>query len=275
MTIFALAFSILLTVSLYLSHRYAWWKKAVSYKNPRILMYHMITEPIEGAKFNSLRVAPSMFEKQIQYLVDEGWHFFTMSELVNRKDSLPEKSLAITFDDGYEDNYLNALPILKKYKAKATIYLVVDRHNREWSSKRKKKNNTNELMNEPKLQDEQVTALIDSGLIEIGSHTMTHDNLPNLSQEAKVQEIVDSRKLLQDKFNITCESFCYPFGLYDDRDLHLVEQAGYTNATTVEKGIAEIPFSNKFLLKRITISGKDSFYAFLLKMKTGKRGIKK
>jgi len=265
----------LVLLGAYYSHRYAWWKKAVPYQYPRILMYHMISNPIKGAKFNSLRVSPEMFEKQLRYLTENDWQFFTMSELVSKKDQLPEKSIAITFDDGYQDNISNALPLLKKYKAKATIYLVIDRHNREWSSKRKKKNNSGELMVEPKLSDEQVKELLESGLIEIGSHTVTHDNLPTLSEEQKHEEIVDSKKKIEDLFGIKCHSFCYPFGLFDQADLALVESAGYTNATTVETGISDFKETNPYLLKRVTVSGKDNFYAFKLKMKTGRRGIKK
>jgi len=267
--------SVLLLLAVYFSRRYAWWKNAVSYKYPRILMYHMVREPVQGAKFNSLRVSPEMFERQLRHLSENGWHFYTMSELIELKHSLPEKSVAITFDDGYEDNFTNALPILQKYNAKATIYLVVDRHNREWSSKRKKKNDNKELMYEPKLQDEQVSEMLKSGLIEIGSHTLTHDNLPTLSEEQKHQEISDSKKQIEVLFNIKCNSFCYPFGLYDETDLKLVENAGYSNATSVEKGIDDIQQVSAYQLKRITISGKDNFYAFKLKLKTGKRGVKK
>ncbi len=274
-TALLITLGVIVVFGAYFSHRYAWWKKTVSYKYPRILMYHMVREPIKGAKFNSLRVSPFIFEEQIKFLSEGGWHFFTMAELISQGTSLPEKSIAVTFDDGYEDNFTNALPILKKYDAKATIYLVVDRHNREWSSKRKKKNNNNELMLEPKLQDKHVRELIKSGLIEIGSHTFTHDNLPMLSKEQKEQEIIASREQLREVFNIECQSFCYPFGLYDEVDLKLVEQAGYSNATTVEKGMDNLPLVSPYLLKRITISGKDNFYAFKLKLKTGKRGVKK
>ncbi len=265
----------LVLLAAYYSHRYAWWKKPVPYQYPRILMYHMISDPIKGAKFNSLRVSPEMFEKQLCYLTENGWHFFTMSELVSKEDQLPEKSIALTFDDGYQDNFTKALPLLKKYKAKATIYLVVDRHNREWSSKRKKKNNSGELMAEPKLLDEQVTELLESGLVEIGSHTITHDNLPRLTKQQKFEEIINSKKEIEELFCIKCRSFCYPFGLYDETDLKLVEQANYNNATTVEKGIDNIQQASLYRLKRISISGKDNFYTFLLKLKTGKRGVKK
>ena len=230
-------------------------------------MYHMVREPVQGAKFNSLRVSPNDFENQIKYLRENGWHFFTMAELIQSRNNLPEKSVAVTFDDGYEDNFTNALPILKKYNVKATIYLVVDRHNREWSSKRKKKNDNGELMREPKLQDQQIRKMLESGLIEIGSHTLTHDNLPTLTEENKHREISVSKKQIEELFNIECFSFCYPFGLYDKNDLKLVEQTGYSNATTVEKGITENIIETPFLLKRITLRvKKDNLYAFQLKL---------
>lgn len=60
----------------------------------------------------------------------------------------PEKTVAITFDDGYLDNLENAYPILEKYQAKATIYVVVDRHDRDWSTYKKAHHNSGELARE-------------------------------------------------------------------------------------------------------------------------------
>lgn len=262
-------------VIIYYSYKYAWWTKTVELNYPRILMYHMISKHKKNAKFNSLRVKPSEFESQIKFLKEDGWTFFTMSELIEYKNNLPKKSVVITFDDGYEDNITNALPILQKYNAKATIYLVLDRHDREWSSRRKKKNNSGELKSESKLTDEQVKELIKSGIIEIGSHTMTHDNLPTLTKHEKIREIFDSKKSIEEKFSIKCNSFCYPFGLYDENDVKLVEQAGYTNATITTKGIDNLNKANLFELKRITVSGKDTMLSFKIKMKRGLRGINK
>lgn len=268
-------FLVLIIVFIYYSYKYAWWTKTIDYSSPRILMYHMISSHKKNAKFNGLRVEPIEFEKQIKYLVENNWTFFTMSQLIEKKDNLPKKSIAITFDDGYEDNFTNAFPILKKYNAKATIYIVVDRHDREWSSKRKEKNSSGELKNEPKLLDEQIVQLIDSGLIEIGSHTMTHDNLPTLSIEDKKVEIEDSKTKIEEKFKIKCNSFCYPFGLYDKEDVKIVKEFGYTNATITKKGIDDLSKSDLFELKRITVSGKDSLIAFKIKLKRGLRGLNK
>jgi len=270
-----LLFLILIVLFIYYSYKYAWWTKTIDYSKPRILMYHMVSSHIKNTKFNGLRVEPIEFEKQIKYLVDNNWTFFTISELIEKKDNLPYKSVVITFDDGYEDNFTNAFPILKKYNVKATIYIVVDRHDREWSSKRKEKNNSGELKNKPKLQDEQIIELINSGLIEIGSHTITHDNLPTLNFEDKKVEIKDSKTKIEEKFKIRCNSFCYPFGLYDREDIKIVKESGYTNATITKKGIDDLSKTDLFELKRITVSGKDNLIAFKIKLKRGLRGLYK
>jgi peptidoglycan/xylan/chitin deacetylase (PgdA/CDA1 family) len=235
----------------------------------------MVSSHKKNAKFNGLRVEPIEFEKQIKYLVDNNWTFLTMSELIEKKDNLPYKSVAITFDDGYEDNFTNAFPILKKYSLKATIYIVVDRHDREWSSKRKEKNSSGELKNEPKLSDEQISKLTNSGLIEIGSHTITHDNLPTLNKQQKIDEIQNSKIEIEKRFNIKCNSFCYPFGLYDKEDIQIVKDSFYTNATITTKGIDNLTKLDLFELKRITISGKDNMMAFNIKLRRGLRGLKK
>jgi len=271
---YIVAVCLLISSMLYYSYRYAWWKKPIDYSYPRILMYHMIKEHTNG-KFKGLRVSPSMFEKQVKYLSDNGWYFATMNELLMCKNLLPEKSVAITFDDGYEDNYIHAFSILKRYNAKATIYLVVDRHNREWSSKRKEANSGGELMREPKLTDVQIMEMVQSGLVEIGSHTMTHDNFKKIGSDKKVKEIRKSKEIIESDFGTECNSFCYPFGLFDDDDWRLVQKAGYISGVTTQKGIDNIMQANPYLLKRITISGKDNFIAFLLKIRHGKRGIKK
>ncbi len=262
-----------LTLVLYFSIRYAWWKSAVDYTYPRILMYHMIRDAMPGKKFNSLRVTPEAFEKQIGYLHAKRWHSYTMSEAVVQKETLPAKSVVITFDDGYQDNLTHALPILKKYGFKATIYLVNDRHDRDWSGYRKAKNEGAGLKEEPKLSDDEVRELLQSGLIEIGAHTLTHANLKSLDETQSREEICHSKQQIEKKFQTVCNSFAYPFGLYDAKDEHSVAECGYTNAVTTEAGIADLRRCDLFKIPRVTVSGKDTFFAFVLKLRTGKRGV--
>jgi len=235
----------------------------------------MVRDAIPGKKFNSLRVSPKNFEMQIKYLRDNGWHSYTMAEAILQKKNLPPKSVVITFDDGYRDNLTNALPILKKYGFKATIYLVNDRHNRDWSGYRKAKNEGAGLKDEAKLSDDEVRELLDSGLIEIGAHTLTHANLNALSEEKSKNEICASKEQIEACFQTACHSFAYPFGLYGPKDEKIVADCNYTNAVTTEVGIVDLNECNAYEIPRITVSGKDNFYAFILKLKTGKRGIRK
>lgn len=267
--------SLFFLLILYFSYRYAWWKRAVDYRYPRILMYHMIRKAIPGKKFNSLRVSPKSFERQIKYLYDNGWSSYSMGEVINKKRSLPLKSVVITFDDGYQDNLTNALPILKKYGFKATIYLVNDRHNRDWSGYRKAKNEGAGLKDEPKLSDDEVRELLDSGLIEIAAHTLTHANLKNLDGLESHKEICISKKQIESRFQRNCQSFAYPFGLYGSGDVKTVVDCGYSNAVTTKVGIVDLNDCNLFEIPRVTVSGKDSFLAFYLKLRTGKRGVRK
>ena len=258
------------------SNRYAWWRRPVDLRHPRVLMYHMVSPHRPGAKFNGLRVTPKHFEAQLAWLQREGWHFFTVSDLWEQWDTLPEKSVALTFDDGYADNLHNALPLLEKYDARATIYMVVDRHERDWSTAKKAHHNTGELAREPKLSDEELQRLVASGRIEIGSHTLTHINLATTAAEDKRRELAESRHLLQAQTGQAVTSFAYPFGIYGEEDVALAREAGYTTAVTTLDGIdARTPRPDPLQLKRIKVSGKDNLLAFAMRMRGGKRGWKK
>ena len=259
---------------LYFSHRYAWWRPAVDYRKPRVLMYHMICESQRGQKFRGLRVSPRRFEQQLQWLTNHGWQFVTVSELLAMEEP-KEKLVALTFDDGFEDNLTNALPIMKRYGAKGTLYLVVDRHDRDWSTAKKAHHNSGELQREPKLSDEQVRELLASGLFELGSHTDTHINMVRTERFDKERELQNSKQQLEQDFGVPVNSFAYPFGLYESTDPELAKAAGYTTAVTTDTGIDSLPFSSPLQLKRIKISGKDNLLAFILRMRSGYRGLNK
>lgn len=261
-----------LLAAAWFSVRYAWWRPAADYRFPRILMYHMIAGPRRGARFNGLRVAPSAFERQLRWLREHGWQSFTVSELLDTGRALPEKAYAITFDDGYEDNFTQALPLLRKYGCKATLYLVVDRFDRDWSVQRKAHHDEGELRREPKLSDAQVRELLDSGCFELGSHSVTHANFAQLGNTAVARELHDSRGALQQRFGVTVNSFAYPFGIYRPELGELVRRAGYRSAVTTREGIDDPARRNPMELRRIKVSGKDSLFAFKLRMRGGRRG---
>ena len=260
-------------IAVWFSWRYAWWRPEVDRRFPRILMYHMIAEPVAGAHFNGLRVAPLMFEQQLRWLKDNGWKSFTVSELMDQSSHLPEKAFAITFDDGYADNATQALPLLQQFGFKATLYLVVDRHDRDWSRSRKAHHDGDELKGIPKLSDEQVSTLLASGCFELGSHTLTHPNFIKLGDAALRHELSESKHRLEQCFDIPVRSFAYPFGLYRPEQLALVREAGYDSAVTVREGIDHPANWNPLELARIKVSGRDSMRAFRQRLRTGRRGV--
>ncbi len=270
-------------VLVWFSMRYAWWRPAIDQNVPRILMYHMISKSRPGARFNGLRVSPAMFERQLSWFRQHGWQSFTVSEMLEAGDRLPARAFAITFDDGYADNLLEALPLLQRYASKATLYLVVDRFERDWSVSRKAHHNEGELKQEAKLSDTQVKKMLESGCIELGSHSMTHANFTMLGQNEVLYELQASKRNLEQRFSVEVKSFAYPFGLYTKDQVALVEQAGYQSAVTANEGIELLPcqhgnsrdnqeFLERLKLSRIKISGKDNWLAFLIRMRSGRRG---
>jgi peptidoglycan/xylan/chitin deacetylase (PgdA/CDA1 family) len=233
-------------------------------------MYHMISDERISQKNRGLRVSPEMFERQITWLKADGWIFITASELLQSR-TRADKVVAITFDDGYEDNYIHALPILKKHEARATLYLVADRHERDWSVSKNSKHNSGDLMRETKLSDAQVREMLASKVFELGGHTLTHCHLPSTDKEIKTFEITECKRLLSTNFNTPISSFAYPFGHYDDDDVELCRSAQYTTAMTTREGIDTQP--DPLQLKRIKISGKDNFFAFKTRIRIGFRGF--
>lgn len=183
-----------------------------------VLYYHSISS-IEPK--NELRMPPSEFEKQMAYLSQHGYHTVSLTQLDNffhGKGTLPAKPIAITFDDGYKDNYTNALPILKKYGFTATVFVIV-----------------NEVGKNDKMSWEELNELIHAGW-EIGSHTMNHLDLTKLNSSKLIQEVKQSKELLENHLGNTIKFFVYPSGRYNANVVKTIKDAGYIMAFTTVKG---------------------------------------
>ena len=251
------------------SLKYVWWYPRADLKKTRIMMYHMISKQLPKTKKSGLRVSPEMFERHLKYFSDNNWSFIKMSELLEHDTQ--EKVVAITFDDGYEDNYSEAFPLLKKYNACATLYLVIDRHQNDWSAKKNPKHNKGDLAKKSKLSDEQVQEMVTSGIFELGGHTYSHPFLPNLSAEDKKHEMISSKSFLETKFNTNISSFAYPFGIYSSADVDIIKASNFISAVTTNEGVASS--DSIYELKRIKASGKDNFLTFKLRVLKGFRGF--
>lgn len=239
------------------SLRYNWWRIPQSNKKVRVLMYHSISEHVGKEKHNKWRVKAQDFDKQMKWFYDNNWNSFTISELT-KLNNIPKKSFVVTFDDGFEDNYINAFPILQKFNFKATIYLVPNQKTNHWE-----KENTSVISN--LLNEKQIFEMQNSGLIEFGSHTLSHVNLSKIDDEKLFYELKESKIEVENLTKRECNAFAYPYGKFDDKIVHAVKKNGYKNATVVKRGLFK-QSDDVFTIKRIGILGTESFIDFLLKV---------
>ena len=185
-----------------------------------ILAYHQVRNNTKWDSFlirELLITPPEIFEKDMKYLSDNGYKSIGLDELIyaiNNNKVLNSKSVVITFDDGYRDQYINALPILEKYNIKATFFIY-----------------TNAIDKFPiAMTWDQVIDLSNRGMT-IGAHTRSHPNLKKIKDENKlVNEILGSKLLLQEKIGKPVNFFAYPYGLYSSSTVQEVINVGYLGA---------------------------------------------
>lgn len=194
-----------------------------SYHIP-ILMYHYVEHVKDpGDKIRiSLNTLPEILDQQLNTLVKANYTFLTASDLADILDGIkqpPPRPVVLTFDDGYRDFYTDAFPILKKYNVKAVNYVV--------SGFIDKPNN---------LTSDQLQEIAKSGLVEIGSHTINHLALAEVSESKAMEEIYTSKIALEQRLGVPVTVFAYPYGSFNLTDIQLVRKAGYRMAVSTIPG---------------------------------------
>lgn len=200
-----------------------------------ILMYHSISDRDPS---NTLLVSPSEFENEMAWLHDNGFTSLSLDELYYSltTGNIPERPVVITFDDGYDDNYINAYPILKKYGLIGNFFIITDY-----------------MDTHPGFMTVDMLKEMHSNGMVIESHTSNHQELKNLSDEDKKTSIKNAQNFLKEKLNIDSKFLCYPVGRYDEATKNVASSLGVKLAVTTEPGLANI---NQGLtsLKRVRIS---------------------
>jgi len=255
------------------SFRHAWWRRPVPWSEPRVLMYHMVSAHRKGARFNKLRVSPELFARQLEWLGEHGFTYLFASRLF-APEPLPERSVCLTFDDGYLDNLLGADPLLAEHDARATLYLVAEREG-GWSSYKKAGHDDAELQSEPKLGDDQVAGMVAGGRWEIGGHGRRHALLTALPDAEARAEIDAPCSAFAERFGVRPATFAYPFGIFADSHAAMVRDSGFVGAVTTEPGIAPWPYADPLRVPRIKVSGKEGMLGFVMRLRGGRRGLLK
>jgi len=202
----------------------------------------------------------------MKYFYDKGYTSLTLTDFFMRlaQDNLPRKTLVVTFDDGYCDNYLFAFPILKQYGFRGTIFLISEYIGTDRPFPMDTDKEWDELMEEDlPLTWGQVLEMKEYGM-EFGSHTCSHERLDKLPEKEMINEIVASKSFLEQKIGSPVTSFCYPTGRFNSHIKEAVQKAGYLTAvvTPVQGQLREDAYS----IKRVGIYSNDHGWRFLLKI---------
>lgn len=207
-------------------------RPAVRETHVPILMFHHIAVPPPNADpiRLDLSVWPDNFEAMMAGFAAQGYHSVKLIDVydaVTKGTQLPRNPIVFTFDDGYDDNFTNALPILKKYNFTGTFYIPSG------------------LVEQPGYMTwAQVVAMSEDGM-EIESHTISHPSLKGKPADFVRREVTVSKQSLEMMIGKPVLFFCYPSGQYDAQTIALLQAAGYLSATTTAPGAwqnAALPF---------------------------------
>jgi peptidoglycan/xylan/chitin deacetylase (PgdA/CDA1 family) len=242
--------------------RSAWWllrsRGCLDQSGLRILFYHRVSDDDDP-----LAVSPARFRKQMEFLAAEGYEVVGLAEAVEMLDRCisPVRVIALNFDDGFRDVAENALPTLERLGFRATVFLptgVIDgTASFRWYRHQP-----------PMLRWDEIRELDDDGTLRFEAHSVTHPNLILLDGEAAAHEIGRSKIDLEARLGRPVEAFCYPAGLYGERERALVAEAGFRVAVTCEPGI-NLPGEDPFTLRRRQVDPRDSLLDFRAKVGGG------
>jgi peptidoglycan/xylan/chitin deacetylase (PgdA/CDA1 family) len=207
-------------------------------------MYHTV-DPAPSV----LAVSPAQFQWQMEWLYNAGYRCPPLGEIVERLAcglDFPERSVVLTFDDGYQSLYQEVMPILQRYGFSATVFLVAGfcgKDNR-WPGQ------PASIPTMKLLSWEQIDEMAHYG-IEFGSHSLHHPRLDQLPASELQDEIVGSKAGLERQLGRPVMVFAYPYGHYSETVKEVVQQV-YAGACSTRVGLA-MPDSDRYALERVEI----------------------
>ena len=226
----------------------------------RVLYYHSVSDdPVRSS------VSPPVFERQMALLREGGFRLVSLTEAVTRlagPGPVPARSVVVTLDDGFRDNYEQALPALLRHGVPATVFLTVA----YIGTDRLPTLTRTDFVPRP-LDWAQVKEMQAHG-VHFGSHTLTHPMLSRVPAEQARREIVDSRRELEDRLGTAVPFFCYPRGDFDAGVQAMVREAGYRAACSTLPGVNDRR-TDRYALRRTYVSRRDTPAEFARKLRGG------
>ena len=216
-------------------------------------MYHYIrVNPNPRDKFGAdLSVRPAMFAQQMNLLAADGFHTMSIDDLaaaILNGAPLPGHPIILTFDDGYEDFYTAAFPILSKYHLSATSFVITGKVG--WGGY---------------LTWDQMRTMQATGLVQFESHTVHHVEMTGISLARAQRELIDSKAALEQQLGTHVDVFCYPSGRHNERIEMLLRQDGYIAGVSTRPGVVH-NMADLDALTRVRIHGSDTLKDFARKI---------
>ncbi|MGK9086512.1 polysaccharide deacetylase family protein [Brucella intermedia] len=211
-----------------------------------ILMYHQIDKVnVAGSPFRGLNVSPENFASQMKWLARLGYRGLSLCEMepfiTGEKTG---KVFGLTFDDGFENVYQHALPVLRKYGFSATCFFV--------SGQIGGFNSWDQAVGIPYtacMSKSQVLDWVRAGN-EVGAHTVDHVRLPDVQPAEAFRQIRESKAQLEGLIEADVRAFCYPYGAVSRNIRDMVAKAGFKIATTTQRGCASATHDRLLLPRR-------------------------
>lgn len=216
-----------------------------------------------------IHITTELFIQQMEWLSANRYKTITMDELLRsfHKKNKTEKYCVITFDDGYLSLYKYAMPVLKQYKFKATLYLATAATGEPDFSKLKSLDPKTMPADDRPLTWHELKEMQKNGW-SIQSHSVTHADNAQLSDEQLIYELAESKKIIEQKLHHVVLHYAFPFGKYSAASLKLVKKAGYKSATTVHSGLCSEK-NDLYRLSRLEMNSNDTLASFIKKTTTG------
>ncbi len=232
-----------------------------------VLAYHSISENLFGKlhPYHQINTSASVFALQMRWLRQAGYRTIDLPEMMNALATGRDlsKTVVLTFDDGYQDFYTDAFPVLKQCGFTATVFLASDRI----------RNTAACIEGADYLTWGEVRELHSQG-ISFGSHSVTHADFRSLGPEEIDYELGYSKETIEQEIGVPVESFSYPFALpEEDRDFtrylaDILENLGYQNGVSSAIGRAK-PGDTRFFLPRLPVNSWDDVELLRAKLEGG------
>lgn len=222
-----------------------------------VLLYHSVAATADP-RFAEWAVTPEQFATQMDVLAAGGYRAVTVAELTgwlwDRRGRLPQRVVAITFDDGFEDFYRTAWTHLRRNGLTATVFVTTGRVGSTSAWLAREGEGDRPLMTWAQLDE------IAAGGIELGAHGHTHVQLDTVSRSRAVAEIEMSQQTLSAAVGPVA-SFAYPHGYHNRLVRHAVRRAGFVSACAVGDGLAASA-DDRFALTRAVVRRSTTIESF-------------